>query len=88
MTAVPVKLPDFIDSWPWKRELNPHYEEVKKEANAWAHSFGFFDAKSQNAFDRCDFCEYLAIPPVDTPANTVPAKLAMLTYSYMNKGET
>ncbi|KAK0716048.1 terpenoid synthase [Lasiosphaeris hirsuta] len=55
MAAVKIKLPDFLDYWPWQREINPYYEEVKAEANAWAHSFGFFDKKSQDAFDRCDF---------------------------------
>jgi hypothetical protein len=59
MAAVKVKLPDFIDSWPWQRELNPHYEDAKRAANTWAHGFGFFDAKSQDAFDRCDFCTCL-----------------------------
>jgi Delta6-protoilludene synthase len=57
MAAVKVKLPDFLDTWPWQRELNPHYEVAKREANEWAHSFGFFDAKSQDAFDRCEFGE-------------------------------
>jgi len=55
MAAVKIKLPDFLDYWPWPRALNPYYEEAKNEANAWAHSFGFFDKKSQDAFDRCDF---------------------------------
>jgi len=58
MAAVKVKLPDFVETWPWQRELNPHYEEAKREANEWAHSFGFFDAKSQDAFDRCEFGKF------------------------------
>lgn len=57
MAAVKVKLPDFLDYWPWRRDLNPFYEQAKNEANAWAHSFGFFDEKSQDAFDRCDCCK-------------------------------
>ncbi|KAK4215799.1 terpenoid synthase, partial [Rhypophila decipiens] len=49
-----VKIPDFLAGSPWKRVLNPHYETVKAETDAWIESFDLFkDAKSQDAFERC-----------------------------------
>ncbi|EJD08331.1 terpenoid synthase [Fomitiporia mediterranea MF3/22] len=48
-------LPDTLANWPWQRTINPHYEEVKAESDAWFHSFKAFSAESQYAFDKCDF---------------------------------
>lgn len=50
-----VKVPDLLRAWPWQRHLNEHYEEAKAASLAWVASFRAFDAKSQDAFDRCDF---------------------------------
>jgi len=50
-----VKVPDLLRAWPWQRHLNDHYEEAKAASLAWVTSFRAFDAKSQDAFDRCDF---------------------------------
>ncbi|KAM7203255.1 terpenoid synthase [Rhypophila sp. PSN 637] len=55
MAGQTVKLPNFIRSWPWPRQFNPHYEDVKRAGREWMASFEFFDSKSQDAFDRCDF---------------------------------
>ncbi|EJD00101.1 terpenoid synthase [Fomitiporia mediterranea MF3/22] len=48
-------LPDTLANWPWPRAINLYYEEVKAESRAWFHSFKAFSAKSQYAFDKCDF---------------------------------
>ena len=48
-------LPDTMANWPWTREINPHYEEVSAESNAWFHNFNAFTKRSQLAFDKCDF---------------------------------
>jgi len=47
-------LPDLLSQWPWPRVLNPHYEECKRESEAWLRSFEALDPKSQNLFDRCN----------------------------------
>ncbi|THH12036.1 hypothetical protein EW146_g7845 [Bondarzewia mesenterica] len=49
------RLADLLADWPWSRSLNPLYEEVKAESSAWVASFKPFNAKAQDAFDRCDF---------------------------------
>ncbi|PCH36903.1 terpenoid synthase [Wolfiporia cocos MD-104 SS10] len=41
--------------WPWPRAINPLYEEVKAESDAWFKSFKPFTRESQLAFDKCDF---------------------------------
>ncbi|KAJ7645684.1 isoprenoid synthase domain-containing protein [Mycena polygramma] len=48
-------LPETMKNWPWPRAINPHYEEVSAESNAWFHGFKAFSEKSQYAFDKCDF---------------------------------
>ncbi|PIL28258.1 terpene synthase [Ganoderma sinense ZZ0214-1] len=47
-------IPDMLASWPWQRKINPFYEEVSAESNAWVRSFSPFTAKSQHSFERCD----------------------------------
>ncbi|EJD00099.1 terpenoid synthase [Fomitiporia mediterranea MF3/22] len=54
-TSTTLFLPELLANWPWPREINPHYEEVKKEADAWFRSFNAFSTRSQLAFDKCDF---------------------------------
>lgn len=48
-------LPDILADWPWKREINPLYEEVQAESDAWVKSFNAFTPRSQYAFDKGDF---------------------------------
>ncbi|KAJ7110784.1 isoprenoid synthase domain-containing protein [Mycena crocata] len=48
-------LPETMAKWPWPRAINPHYKEVSAESNAWFYAFKPFNAKSQYAFDKCDF---------------------------------
>jgi hypothetical protein len=50
-----VYLPDPLAQWPWHRTLNPRHAAVKLESDTWLRDFGAFDAKSQKAFDACDF---------------------------------
>ncbi|PCH42443.1 hypothetical protein WOLCODRAFT_51150, partial [Wolfiporia cocos MD-104 SS10] len=50
-------IPDVVANWPWPRTINPHYEEVKAEADAWLKSFQPFTSASQRAFDNCNFEE-------------------------------
>ncbi|KAJ7137759.1 isoprenoid synthase domain-containing protein [Mycena epipterygia] len=48
-------LPETMKKWPWPRAINPYYEEVSAESDAWFHGFKAFSEKSQYAFDKCDF---------------------------------
>lgn len=48
-------LPNTLEHWPWQRQINPYYEEVRAESLAWIHSFKPFNARSQYAFDKGDF---------------------------------
>ncbi|KAH9840951.1 isoprenoid synthase domain-containing protein [Rhodofomes roseus] len=47
-------LPETMSNWPWSRHINPHYEEIKAESDAWLKAFEPFNEKSQLAFDKCD----------------------------------
>ncbi|KAF7341698.1 Terpene cyclase [Mycena sanguinolenta] len=47
-------LPDPMNSWPWPRQINPHYREVTAQSTAWLHSLKLLGPKSQRAFDRCE----------------------------------
>ncbi|PCH42343.1 terpenoid synthase [Wolfiporia cocos MD-104 SS10] len=48
-------IPDTLANWPWPRYFNPLYENVKRDSDAWLHSFKPFTHTSQNAFDKCNF---------------------------------
>ncbi|KAJ7776404.1 terpenoid synthase [Mycena metata] len=48
-------IPDTLRSWPWPRQLNPHYAICKAESSAWCEGFRAFDARAQKSFNRCDF---------------------------------
>ncbi|KAF8970725.1 terpenoid synthase [Flammula alnicola] len=50
-----IYLPETMANWPWRRAINPHYEEVKAASNAWFESFKPFTPQSQIAFNKCDF---------------------------------
>jgi hypothetical protein len=46
------RIPEVLADYPWQRQFNPRYEEVKKESDGWMYSFKAFSAKSQYAFDK------------------------------------
>ena len=48
-------IPDVLADYPWKRQFNSHYKEVKEESDQWMYSFEAFSAKSPYAFDKGDF---------------------------------
>ncbi|KAI0056030.1 terpenoid synthase [Artomyces pyxidatus] len=67
LTQVQFRLPDTLAGWPWPRVINPYHDEVKAECEKWFHSFNALGPKSQDAFDRCDFCllASLSYPQLD-----------------------
>ncbi|KAI0064579.1 terpenoid synthase [Artomyces pyxidatus] len=50
-----LRLPEPLAHWPWQRQINPHFAEVKAECDAWVHSFHAFSPKAQQAFDMGNF---------------------------------
>ncbi|KAG1873561.1 isoprenoid synthase domain-containing protein [Suillus subalutaceus] len=47
-----IYLPDTMTDWPWPHAINPHFEAVKIEADAWVHSFKTLDPEILEAFDK------------------------------------
>lgn len=60
-------IPDMLAGWPWQRRINPLYEEVSAEGNAWLRSFSPFTAKSQHALERCDLGLLASLAFPDAP---------------------
>lgn len=54
-------LPDTMANWPWPRAINPHYEAVKIETDAWFCSFKSVDSESLKAFDKCNTALLVAL---------------------------
>ena len=54
-------LPNTLAAWPWPRKINPFYEEVAAESNAWLKSFRPFTPESQYAYDKCDLGRLAAL---------------------------
>ena len=50
-----ITFPDTLKHWPFPRNINPFYAEVKPEVDAWFESFEGFSSKDMQAFQRCDF---------------------------------
>ncbi|KAF8990109.1 terpenoid synthase [Cyathus striatus] len=50
-----IYIPDNLRNWPWKRAINPHYEQCKSESAAWLESFHALSPRAQKAFNKCDF---------------------------------
>ncbi len=44
-------IPDMLVDWSWQRKINPLYEEVAAEGDAWFRSFLALTPKSQRAFE-------------------------------------
>ncbi|KAK3364561.1 terpenoid synthase [Lasiosphaeria hispida] len=84
MAAEMVTIPDFLRNWPWKREINANYETAKAAAEAWVHTFNFFDSKSQNAFDRCELSKLssLTYPYFDQAQLRAACELMTLFYLF------
>ena len=83
-----IYLPKTMEDWPWKRAINPFYEEVKAQSNDWLYTFNPFNERSQLAFDKCDFGKHLNQPfLVVTCANFYLALLASLSYPNASKGK-
>ncbi|KAJ8581301.1 terpenoid synthase [Rhizopogon salebrosus TDB-379] len=45
-------LPDAMNDWPWPRMLNPHFEAVKVEVDAWFRDFKTLGHEVHEAFDK------------------------------------
>lgn len=53
----------MMDNWPWPRVLNPHYEAMKLEVEAWRYDFKALGPEVHEAFDKCDIgLTYLTSP--------------------------
>ena len=56
-----LRIPNMLENCPWPRAINPHYEEVGAQSNAWFRSLKAFGPRSQYAFDKCDFSRLVAL---------------------------
>ncbi|KAF8268461.1 terpenoid synthase [Lactarius quietus] len=77
-------LPDPLAQWPWPRNLNQHYAEVKPESDKWIHSFEALDAKTQRSFDLCNFplLGSLMYPLLDKDGARVGCDLMVLLFIF------
>ena len=80
-------LPDTMANWPWPREFNPHYEEVKAESDAWFESFKAFIPRSQLAFSKGEFGrQLLSMFDGLFLTSVLIALLSALAYPRVSKG--
>jgi Delta6-protoilludene synthase len=47
-------LPDLLEDWPFDHDPNP-CDYIVEESARWTESYGAFDEKTQQAFNRCNF---------------------------------
>lgn len=68
--------------------LGPHYSVVGPESSKWLESYNIFNAKTQTAFNRCDFrkLRYIFITRPRTQCLPLIAKIAMLGWPDFDQG--
>ncbi|KAF7357303.1 Terpene cyclase [Mycena sanguinolenta] len=83
LTSTEFVLPNTMASWPWLRRINPHFETVKAECEAWFRTLNAFSPKAQKAFDKCDFCRLAALanPALDKQRLRTGCGLMMLFFT-------
>ncbi len=56
--------------WPFKTIPNPNSEEINAASKAWVESYGAFNEKAQDVFNRCNFGAFAALAyPKSSPAH-------------------
>jgi hypothetical protein len=89
MQPIHITFPDTMRDWPFPRELNPYYAEVKKESDAWLKTFNFFNHKDTEAYLRCDFgtlASGTSLWRTVTNTHQNQALATALIYPRLNKG--
>ncbi|KAF7341630.1 Terpene cyclase [Mycena sanguinolenta] len=83
-TSTEFILPNTMADWPWLRRINPHFETVKAESEAWFRNFNAFSPKAQKAFEKCDFCRLasLAYPALNKQRLRTGCDLMMLFFTF------
>ncbi|KAF7376984.1 Terpene cyclase [Mycena sanguinolenta] len=83
-TSTEFVLPNTMSDWPWLRRINPHFETVKAESEAWFRTFNAFSPKAQKAFEKCDFCRLasLAYPALNKQRLRTGCDLMMLFFTF------
>lgn len=52
--CIDIHLPRTLDSWPWPRRINRHYDSAKKAVSAWCESFQAFSSEAQKVINKVD----------------------------------
>ena len=63
-----MRIPDLLADWSWKRRVNPFYEDVVAETNAWFKTFSTLNPKSRRAFEKFNFALLTALIYPDVTA--------------------
>jgi len=50
-------IPDTLATWPWRREISPHYEEVKAASRAWVEKYAHFFKRGLEQLEKADVGE-------------------------------
>ena len=47
-------IPDTLATWPWRRQISPHYEEVKAASRAWVDKHARFFKRGLEELEKAD----------------------------------
>ena len=80
-------LPDTMANWPWLLAINPHYEEIKADSDAWFESFKAYNPRSQLVFNKSKSGrQLLSIFNGVFLISSLIALLSALVYPHVSKG--
>ena len=52
-------IPNTLANWPWRRQISPHYEEVKAASRAWVDKHAHFFKRGLEELDKADVGQWI-----------------------------
>ena len=52
-------IPNTLATWPWRRQISPHYEEVKAASRAWVDKHARFFKRGLEELEKADVGQWI-----------------------------
>ena len=76
-------IPDTLATWPWRREISPHYEEVKAASRAWVDKYAHCFKRGLEQLENADVGECILSHLLTNHAHPLLLKLLALSASLL-----
>ncbi|KIY64715.1 terpenoid synthase [Cylindrobasidium torrendii FP15055 ss-10] len=76
-------IPDLMAGWPFPTHPNVNSERINAESKAWVESYGAFNEKAQNTFNRCNFGAFAARAYPNSPPHHYRPAVDLINYYFV-----